>query len=600
MYEGSTLQFDGNSWIKFQRTCEISNNFTYEFWVKAEEEQILDEERNTGTDGLSGRKFLVGPDFHPVGAAGCGISVGTNGISVFEHCVNHLPARLVFAHDFSEWQHVAIVCDNKRLRLYINGIGVKGERLSTNVERIFPSLCLGGHMYGTFKGQVREFRLWSAVRSVEEIRAYMYSKLEGEEDGLYFYRDPSRSIAVIGGIKRTYAASVVMPSYNRCPLNYFSLLSLERQQFPLQQLEVIFLDDGSTDPTPVVYYSVYPDYTFIYVQQLKSRGRSRIRNIGTSIAVGHTLLFVDAEMICGPDFIMNHVGYHQSGENKVVSGAMRSRLLYTMTGPGYSDGQKAAISSLYSGHPIAEPIVERLMQGDETPVQLLPFEMMFDPEHLKRWSNQNGFFENILQTYGSRFKLFHYAWVNLITNNVSMTKRFYDELGGFEENFEGFGWEDWELGYRAARKGAIFIHDDSLVNYHQEHPVSSNNHIDARWNFIKICEKYPQEMEIKLFVLTMVPDFATLPGLNDYLSDYNNIRAIYKNRFKSLHHYLNQTLDLMISSLRSNNSVALPLARPASWYEEEKAVNEDITAVKEMGVFPKLVELYERVSKYYY
>ncbi|NGM83672.1 glycosyltransferase [Paenibacillus sp. 7124] len=600
MYEESTLRFDGNGWIKFQRTCEISNNFTYEFWVKAEEEQILDEERNTGTDGISGRKFLVGPDFYPVGSAGCGISVGTNGISVFEHCVNHLPARLVFAHDFSEWQHVAVICDNKKLRLYINGTGVKGESMSTNVEHIIPSLCLGGNMYGTFKGQVREFRLWSSVRSAEEIRDYMYSKLDGEEAGLYFYRDPSRSIAVINGIKRTFAASIVMPSYNRCPLNYFSLLSLERQQFPLQQLEVIFLDDGSTDPTPVVYYSVYPEYSFIYVQQLKSRGRSKIRNIGTSIAVGHTLLFVDAEMICGPDFVMNHVNHHQSGENKVVSGAMRSRLLYTMTGPGYSSGQKAAISSLYAGHPIAAPIVERLMQGDETPVQLLPFEMMFDPGHLNYWSNKNGFFENILQTYGSRFKLFNYAWVNLITNNVSMTKRFYDELGGFEEYFEGFGWEDWELGYRAARNGAIFIHDDALVNYHQEHPVSSDNHIDARWNFIKLCEKYPHEMEIKLFVLTMVPDFATLPVLSDYLSDYNNIRAIYKNRFKSLHHYLNQTLDLMIASLRYNNSVALPIARPASWYEEEKAVSEDIAAVKEMGVFPKLVELYERVSKYYY
>lgn len=57
MYEGSTLHFDGSEWIKFQRTCEISNTFTYEFWVKAEEEQILDEERNTGTDGIGGRKF---------------------------------------------------------------------------------------------------------------------------------------------------------------------------------------------------------------------------------------------------------------------------------------------------------------------------------------------------------------------------------------------------------------------------------------------------------------------------------------------------------------------------------------------------------------
>ncbi|AKG35984.1 glycosyltransferase [Paenibacillus durus] len=599
MYNGSTLHFDGNEWIKFQRTCEISNTFTYEFWVKAEEEQILDEERNTGADGINGRKYLVGPDFYPAGAAGCGISVGTNGISVFEHSVNHLPARLVFAHDFSDWQHVAVVSDDKKLRLYINGAWVKGESMASNAERVIPSLGLGGHMYGTFKGQVREFRLWSSARSEEEIQDHMFSSLDGDEAGLYFYRDPSRSLAVIRGIKRSFTASVIMPSYNRCPSNYFSLLSLERQQFPLQQMEVIFLDDGSTDHTPVIYYSIYPEYTFIYVQQLKSRGRSKIRNIGASIAVGHALLFVDAEMICGPDYVMTHVGHHQSGERKIVSGAMRWRQIYTMTGPGYSPGQKAAMNALYAGHPIAAPIIERFIQGDQTPVQLLPFELMFDPGHLNRWSSKNDFFEIVLQTYGSRFKLFHYAWLNLITNNASMTKRFFDELGGFEEHFEGFGWEDWELGYRAARKGAIFIHDDAVINYHQEHPVSPSNAVHSRFNYLRFYEKNPQAIEIKLFVLTMVPDYVTLPVLNDYLTDYNNLETIYMNRFGSLRHYLHRTLDLLVDTLRHNDSVTLPLTRSASWQEEEATVYEDVASVKEIGAFPKLLEMFERVSKYY-
>ncbi|AIQ14195.1 glycosyltransferase [Paenibacillus durus] len=600
MYEGSTLHFDGNEWIKFQRTCEFSNTFTYEFWVRAEEEQILDEERNTGADGIHGRKYLVGPDFYPAGSAGCGISVGTNGISVFEHSVNHLPARLVFAHDFSEWQHVAVVSEDKKLRLYINGAWVKNESMSTNVERVIPSLGLGGHMYGAFKGQVREFRLWSAARNEEEIQAHMFSGLDGDEAGLYFYRDPGRGIAVFRGIKRYFSASVIMPSYNRCPSNYFSLLSLERQQFPLQEMEVIFLDDGSTDPTPVVYYSIYPEYSFIYVQQLKSRGRSKIRNIGASIAVGHTLLFVDAEMICGPDYIMTHVGHHQSEERKIVSGAMRWKCIYTMTGPEYSPEQKSAMNALYAGHPIAAPIIERFIQGDQTPVQLLPFELMFDPGHLNQWSSKNDFFEIILQTYGSRFKLFHYAWLNLITNNVSMTKRFFDEIGGFEEDFEGFGWEDWELGYRAARKGAIFIHDDAVINYHQEHPIFQGNALHSRFNYLRFYEKNSKAMEIKLFVLTMVPDRVTLIVLNDYLTDYNNLQTIYKNRFGSLCHYLHRTLDLLVHSLRHNDAVILPLPRSITWQDEEAAVYADVAAVREIGAFPKLLEMFDQVSKYYY
>ncbi|MDT3428367.1 glycosyltransferase involved in cell wall biosynthesis [Paenibacillus forsythiae] len=600
MYEQSTLQFDGSEWIKFQRTCDISNTFTYEFWVKAEEEQALDEERNTGADGTGGRAYLVGPDFYPEGSAGCGISVGTNGIAVYEHSVNHLPARLVFAHDFSEWQHVAVVSDNKKLRLYINGARVKEESMASNVERVIPSLGIGGHQYGTFKGQVREFRLWSVARSEEEIGTHIFSALDGDEGGLYFYRDPARGVAVSGGTPRNFAVSVIIPSYNRCPLNYFSLMSLERQQFPLQQMEVVFLDDGSTDHTPSLYYSLYPEFPFIYVQQLKSRGRSRIRNIGSGIATGRTLLFVDAEMICGPDFVMTHVNHHQSGERNIVSGAMRSRRIYTMTDPGYSAQQKSVMSELYSGNPITAPIIEQFMQGDQTPVQLLPFELMFDPDHLNRWSSKNDYFDSILQTYGSKFKLFQYSWLNLITNNLSMTKRFFDEIGGFDEALTGFGWEDWEFGYRAARKGAVFIHDDAVINYHQEHPISPENTFQSRSNYLKFCDKNPQAMEIKLFALTMVPDWVTLSDLNDYLMEYNKIKAIYKDRFKWFHRYLERAIDLLLEQLRQTETITLPIAPSVLRPEEETAVREDVAAIRELDAFPKLLEMFERVSKYYY
>lgn len=600
MSDNKTLLFDGTKRIVFQKTCDVKNTFTYEFWVKAEETQIMDQEQSDGVDGLFGKNYLIGPDFYPEGSAGCGISIGTNGISVYEHSINHLPARLVCSYDFSEWQHVAVVSDNKTLRLFINGQFIKEEGAPCAVEYLLPSLSLGGHVYGTFKGQVREFRLWSTVRTEEEIQAYMFLSLNGKEENLYFYRDPDRGISVSNGIKRDIAVSVIIPSHNRCPLNYFSLLSLERQDYPLQQMEVIFLDDESTDATSSMHDIVNPGFPLIYLKLMSNIGRSKVRNLGASIAVGRIFIFIDAEMICGPDYVRNHVNHHLNGDDKVVSGAMRPRRIYTISDPNFSWQQIMSMKECYSGHPIAAPLIERFMQGESTPFQLLPFEMMLDPAHLKQWSIGSSYFENILFTYGTRFTKFHYSWMNMITCNVSMTKGLFEETGGFDEHFEGFGWEDWEFGYHAALKGAIFIHDDAVVNFHQEHPIFSGNELQSRWNFLRFCEKYPANMEIQLLALTMVPDWVTLQEINDYLTELNHIRAIYSGRFKSFNQYVDTALSLLLVRLRNSEKMSLPIADSVVNAAEEIAVQADLSAIRELNSFPKLLDLYERLSRYFF
>lgn len=600
MIDNKTLFFDGTKRVVFQKTCEIKNSFTYEFWIRAEETQSMDQEQSDGVDGLLGKNYLVGPDFYPEGSAGCGISIGTNGISVYEHSVNHLPARLVSHYDFSDWQHVAVVSDNKTLRLFINGEFIKEEGAPCVVDYLIPSLSLGGHVYGTFKGQVREFRLWSSVRTEEEIKAQMFLRLSGEEEHLYFYRDPDRGINVSNGIKRDIVVSIIIPSYNRCPLNYFTLLSLERQDFPLQQMEVIFLDDDSTDATSSMYDILNPAFPLIYMKLMSNIGRSKVRNLGSSIAAGRIFIFIDAEMICGPDFVRHHANHHLSGENRVVSGAMRPRRIYTISDPHFSPDQIMKMKECYSGHPIAEPLIERFMKGENSPFQLLPFELMLDPAHLKQWSMENSYFEDILSTYGTGFKQFHYSWMNVITCNVSMTKSLFEETGGFDEEFEGFGWEDWEFGYQAALKGAIFIHDDAVVNFHQEHPIQPGNEIQSRWNFLRLCDKYPNSMEIKLLALTMVPDWVTLQDINGYVTELNQIRAIYSGGFIPFNQYIDTAVHLILVKLCTSENITLPIADYVVSPLEKIAVQTDISAIKELGCFPKLLELYERLSRYFY
>jgi len=52
------------------------------------------------------------------------------------------------------------------------------------------------------------------------------------------------------------------------------------------------------------------------------------------------------------------------------------------------------------------------------------------------------------------------------TSNVSVRKKFVDEVGGFDEDFREYGWEDMELGYRLKKLGLKrYITEKAIVSH---------------------------------------------------------------------------------------------------------------------------------------
>jgi hypothetical protein len=114
--------------------------------------------------GITGQNFAVFP-FHG-GAypthAGAGVSVGTNGIAVFEHDDNYIPPLLVHYTSISStnWTHITIVYINKKPHLYINGTFIKSG-LTSNITNVHPSAIVASNSYGPFSGSIDEFKIWS-------------------------------------------------------------------------------------------------------------------------------------------------------------------------------------------------------------------------------------------------------------------------------------------------------------------------------------------------------------------------------------------------------------------------------------------------------
>jgi RHS repeat-associated protein len=153
------------------------NTFTMEAWVLPTATHTIDPEM-AQYGGLSGGQRWAFPgvnaglyygDDH---AAVC-ISVGTNGVSVYEWGASYLPAVLVWQapQPLTKWTHVAVVYTNRQPSLYIDGQLVRQTIVNVpgiTKSQVHPSANLGG---GSYQGSLDEVRVWTNARTAAELNS---------------------------------------------------------------------------------------------------------------------------------------------------------------------------------------------------------------------------------------------------------------------------------------------------------------------------------------------------------------------------------------------------------------------------------------------
>jgi hypothetical protein len=191
---GSALNFDGtNEFVVSPIYPAINNNFTVEMWVNPTATHEIDPQSNSNTtEGVSGQRYALWPTNSAnlgAGHVGMGISVGTNGVSVYEHGADYVPSLLTYEGAINGWTHVSVVYINKQPSLYINGILAKTGLPSTK-DFVHPSaLQIGSGPYGSFIGDLDEFRIWDFSRNEIQIESDYLNSLNGSETGLFLYYD---------------------------------------------------------------------------------------------------------------------------------------------------------------------------------------------------------------------------------------------------------------------------------------------------------------------------------------------------------------------------------------------------------------------------
>ena len=217
-------------------------------------------------------------------------------------------------------------------------------------------------------------------------------------------------MATLPSQAETYA-SVVIPSYNKWNTLRLTLESLTGQDtYPF---EVVIADSGSTDGT-LTEVEKFKDRLNLKVIRGKFSGRSGARNAGILEASSPIIIFLDADMITTPDFIKKHVSFHlrfNRNQNKALLG-LEVRV---------NDEEELKVA-----------------QGD-----------------LNRFLKENPERASIKRSGDNPRKL---PWYRTITGNLSLPRATLFKAGLFDLSFQGYGYEDIELGYRLHKLGVTLYH----------------------------------------------------------------------------------------------------------------------------------------------
>lgn len=173
---GGPLENDGDTAATFNGSSSRvttsgwtppTNTFTLEAWVNPTATHEIDPQGPTGTGGVSGQRYLFWPD-QSGSNAGIGVSVGTNGVSVYEHGDAHMPAVLVYPGVVTGWTHLAVTYQNKVPTLWLNGVAVATGSASTKTTVYAPTV-FGGGWYGSYLGVADEIAVYPTTLSAEQV-----------------------------------------------------------------------------------------------------------------------------------------------------------------------------------------------------------------------------------------------------------------------------------------------------------------------------------------------------------------------------------------------------------------------------------------------
>ena len=204
--------------------------------------------------------------------------------------------------------------------------------------------------------------------------------------------------------------AVVIGTRNQRPTLERVLASFARQTLAAASFEIVVVDSESTDGTAGLCTERRWPFALRYSRR-QNRGKAVARNDAVRQAAAPLLFLTDGDVLAHPDLLASHL----ASQRRYPGAAIVGRQIVVDTLADIETGGRDALT-------------ERRREGQRL------------------------------------------GWNELVTGNVPLSRQILLDAGLFDEDFVGYGYEDYELGYRLAGRGVPILHQPSAINYHW-HPV---------------------------------------------------------------------------------------------------------------------------------
>ena len=212
--------------------------------------------------------------------------------------------------------------------------------------------------------------------------------------------------------------------------------------------EVVIADDGSGPATREVIDRMrdgFPCPVKHIWHEDNGYQAAMIRNKAVAAAEGEYLIFLDSDCILRPDFIYQHMRLSRPGH--------------------FVAGNRILLSESYSG---------TVLEQEIDLVSKSPFSFTRDQVN-RRWSM-------LPLPMGPLRHLLPNTWKNVKACNMSMFREDFVRVNGFEERFEGWGYEDSDLIVRLLNNGVKRISGRFATTvYHLWHNSNKSQLQEGNW-----------------------------------------------------------------------------------------------------------------------
>ena len=223
-------------------------------------------------------------------------------------------------------------------------------------------------------------------------------------------------------------------------------------------VEIVVVDDGSREPVADVLRGLEGPAELHVVRREGTGNRAAARNAGVAVSSGELLVLVDADQEAPPGWLQDHVRWHRAVPGLLLNGHRRHRSV--------ADGAE------------------------------------WRPEVRER----------VTAVFSHNYARIAVAWYLQFSCNLSLPADAYRTLGGFDEDYQGWGLEDTDLGYRAHRDGLAIAHSTHAWTWDHHHVVRFDaarvrewqrnravflvKHPEPEAQAVRLVENYPQRTDV--------------------------------------------------------------------------------------------------------